>query len=126
MLPPLPLLSLVVENCHYLLVSGPFLAHKFSRLRFSQLERDTAKCFLFLAVLPCSFRQCGQPVPPVLCATEVCHSCLFLHNHHTFLPFLAVILSGVRFPFLEGCHSFATFGNLVRRLFSLVSFLPEQ
>ena len=35
MLPPLPLLSLVVENCHYLLVSGPFLAHKFSRLRFS-------------------------------------------------------------------------------------------
>ena len=27
-LAPLPLLSAVVENCHYLLVSGPFLAHK--------------------------------------------------------------------------------------------------
>jgi len=52
MLPPLPLLSLVVENCHYLLTSGPFLAHKFSRLRFSQLEGDTVDggCGLFFEV----------------------------------------------------------------------------
>ena len=76
---------------------------------------------MFLTVfLHClrSLLQNGQPVPRVLSFTTAFHSCPRLHLHQTFLLLPGVTWSGVKSPFLVGCHSSISSGFLTARSWS--------
>ena len=71
-------------------------------------------------------KQPGQILPFFLLTIVDSHSCPLEHNHQTRWPDDFVTSSGFKFPFLLGCHSFAKFGNENLKLFSFVTFCPEQ
>ena len=57
----------------------------------------------------------GQPLPAVRDLTTACHSCPFLHTHHTMRWLPGSTLSEVNGAFFVGCHSFAKCGYRVAR-----------
>jgi hypothetical protein len=73
--------------------------------------------------------QNGQPFPLF---TRGCilasHSCseFLAQRHQTFLALPDVTLSGVSFPFLEGCHSAASFGKSAASEFVASAACPAQ
>ena len=68
----------------------------------------------------------GQLLPLVLLWTTALHSWPLKHNHQIYLPEPLVTSSGFKLSFFVGCHSFAIWGNKNFKLFSLLTFFPEQ
>lgn len=54
-------------------------------------------CFFLLFI----FLQIGQPLPAFLFAIIACHSCPWLHFHHTFLLLLGITSAGVNLLFFS-------------------------
>jgi hypothetical protein len=72
--------------------------------------------------------QIGQPFPLLLSCTLASHSWsfFFVQIHQTFLSEPGVTSTGVKCPFLVGCHSAAKSGFSLSRLFAFEARLPEQ
>ena len=90
---------------------------------FAIFGNKNFKLFSLLTFWP---EQKGQFIPLVLLEMTDFHSWPPIHFHQTFLGVPLVTSSGLRLLFLVGCHSFAISGNKNLRLFSLLTFLPEQ
>lgn len=97
-------------GCHSLARIGETTASDLSEVKFHEL-------------------QYGQPFPLL---TRGCilasHSCsgFLAQRHQTFLALPDVTLSGVSFPFLEGCHSAASFGKSAASEFVASAACPAQ
>ena len=83
---------------------------------------------MHLTDLQCfTLAQKGHPLPRSLLSIVASHSCPHSPNHQTFFPECGLTISGVRVPFLVGCHSLASIGLMEAKSVSpVIASLPRQ